>query len=65
MVRCVFLPQTLKVLMSEEFSEEEVPDEDTTPVGGPSVITFQDLSKRPEISAPDRALKKAFMVRTS
>ena len=51
--------------MSEEFSEEEVPDEDTTPVGGPSVITFQDLSKRPEISAPDRALKKAFMVRTS
>jgi hypothetical protein len=51
--------------MSEEYSEEEFSDEDTTPVGGPSVITFQDLRKKPEVSASDKALKRAFMVRNS
>jgi len=52
-----------KVFMSEEDSEEESSDEDTSPVGGPSVITFQDPSKKSEASASDRTLKKAFMVR--
>ncbi|KAF9780241.1 hypothetical protein BJ322DRAFT_1205904 [Thelephora terrestris] len=44
-----------------EYSEEELPDEGTTPVGGPSVVTFQDPSKKPGTSASDRVLKKAFM----
>jgi len=42
-------------------SEEEFYDQGSTPVGGPPVITFQDPSKKPEVSASDRALKKAFM----
>jgi hypothetical protein len=59
------LLQILKVLMSEEYSEEELPDEGTNPVGGPSVVTFQDPSKKPGASASDRALKKVFMVGNS
>ena len=62
MVRCVFLGLALKVLMSEEYSEEESSDEDIASVGGPSVITFQDPRKASEVSTSDRALKKAFMV---
>jgi len=49
--------------MSEEDSEEELSDEGTLPVGGPSIMTFQDPSKKTEASVSDRALKKAFMVR--
>jgi hypothetical protein len=60
-----YLRLIAKVLMSEEDSEEEFSDEGTTPVGGPSVITFQDPSKKSEASASDRTLKKAFMVRDS
>ena len=55
----------VKVLMSEGDSEGEVSDEDATPTGGPSVITFQDPSKKSEASVSDRTLKKAFMVRDS
>lgn len=54
---------TAEALMSEEDSEEGFSDEDTSPVGEPSVITFQDPSKKSEASASDRTLKKAFMVR--
>jgi hypothetical protein len=63
MVRYIVLCLIAKVFMSEEDSEEGSSDEDTSPVGGPSVITFQDPRKKIEASAPDRALKKAFMVR--
>ena len=49
--------------MSEEDSEEEFSGEDTTSVGGPSVMTFQDPSKKPEAPVSDRTLKKTFMVR--
>ena len=49
--------------MSEVDSEGGFSDEDTSSVGGPSVIAFQDPSKKSEASAPDRALKRAFMVR--
>lgn len=48
--------------MSEEGSEEGSSGEDTSQVGGPSVITFQDPSKKPEAFASDRTLKKSFMV---
>ena len=48
--------------MGEECSEEELYDQGFTSVGGPSVITFQDPSKKSEASASDRTLKKAFMV---
>jgi hypothetical protein len=65
MVRCITFCLIEKVLMSEEDSDEEFSDEDTTPVGGPSVIAFQDPSKNSEASASDRTLKKAFMVRDS
>ena len=65
MVRCIAFYLIEKVPMSEEGSEGEFSDEDTTAVGGPSVITFQDPSKKSEASASDRALKKAFMVRNS
>jgi hypothetical protein len=51
--------------MNEEDSEDEFPDEGSTPGGGPSIVTFQDPKARSEISASDRALKKAFMVRYS
>jgi len=63
MVRCTIYFLIPKVLMSEEDSEEEVSDEDTTPVGGPSVVAFQDPSRKSEVPVSDRALKKAFMVR--
>lgn len=63
MVRYIVLRLIRKVFMSEEDSEEEPSDENTSLVGGPSVITFQDPSKKSEASAPDRALKRAFMVR--
>ena len=63
MVRWIISCLITKVFMSEEDSEEESSDEDTSPVGGPSVVTFQDPSKKSEAPAPDRALKKAFMVR--
>lgn len=53
-----------KLLMNEEDSEEQFSDEDTSPVGGPSVVTFQDPRKKYEASASDRTLKKAFMVRS-
>ncbi|KAF9651111.1 hypothetical protein BDM02DRAFT_965243 [Thelephora ganbajun] len=46
--------------MNEEDSEE-FSDEDATPVGGPSIITFRDPGKKSEASASDRSLKKAFM----
>jgi len=49
--------------MNEEDSEGQSSDEDTSPIGGPSVVTFQDPSKKSEASASDIALKKAFMVR--
>jgi len=49
--------------MNEEDSEEELSDEGSTPDCGPSVITFQDPGKKSEVSASDRTLKKAFMVR--
>lgn len=49
--------------MGEECSEEELDYQDSMPVGGPSVITFQDPGKKPEVLASDRALRKAFMVR--
>jgi len=55
----------IKVLMGEGDSEEEFSDEDATQTGGPSVITFQDPSKKSEASASDRTLKKSFMVRSS
>ena len=48
--------------MSEEDSEEEFSDEDTVPLGGPSVITFEDPSKKSDAPASDKALKKTFMV---
>lgn len=48
--------------MNEEDSEGEVSDENPSRIGGPSVVTFQDPSKKSEASASDRALKKAFMV---
>ena len=52
--------------MSEEDSEEEFSDEDTTSVGGPSIMTFQDPSKKSEAPVSDRTLKKkTFMVRDS
>lgn len=51
--------------MDEEHSEEEFYDHDSTPVGEPSVVTFKDPIKKPEVSAFDRASKKAFMVRNS
>jgi len=51
--------------MNEEDSEEELSDEGTLPVGGPSIITFQDPSKKPEASASDKALGRTFMVRDS
>jgi len=54
-----------EVFMSEGDSEEEFSDEGATPTGGPSVITFQDPSKKSEAAAPDRTLKKIFMVRDS
>lgn len=63
MVRHIISRLILKVLMCEEDSEEGFSDEDTSPVGGPSVITFQDPSKKSETPVSDRALKKAFMVR--
>ena len=49
--------------MSEVDSEGGFSDEDTSSVGGPSVMTFQDPSKKPEGSVSDKTLKKAFMVR--
>lgn len=52
-----------KELMSEEDSEGGFSDEDTSPIGGPSIITFQDPSKKSEASASDISLKRAFMVR--
>ena len=52
-----------EVFMSEGDSEGEFSDEGAVPTGGPSVITFQDPSKKSEAAASDRTLKKAFMVR--
>ena len=49
--------------MDEGYSEEELYHQDSMVVGGPSVITFQDPGKKPEVSVSDRALRKAFMVR--
>ena len=63
MVRWNFLCPILQVLMGEECSGEEFDYQGSSPVGGPSVITFQDPRKKPEVSASDRVLKKAFMVR--
>ena len=48
--------------MNEEDSEDEFSDEDYTPSGGPSVVTFQDPTKKSEVTASDKALKKSFMV---
>ena len=53
------------MFMDEEDSEGGSSDEDTVQVGGPSVITFQDPSKKSEAPTSDRTLKKAFMVRDS
>ena len=50
------------VLMSEGDDEEEFSDEDYTSARTPPVITFRDLGAKPEASASDRALKRAFMV---
>ena len=63
MVRYIVLYLIIKVFMSEEDSEEESSDEDTSPVDGPSVVTFQDPSRKSEASASDKTLKKSFMVR--
>jgi len=65
MVRYIISYLITKVLMSEEDSEGVFSDEDTTPTGGPSVITFQDPSKKSEATASDKALKRTFMVRDS
>lgn len=51
--------------MGEGDSEEELSDEGATPTGGPSVITFQDPSKKSEAAVSDRTLKRIFMVRDS
>lgn len=64
-MRCIIFYLVAKVLMSEEDSEEVLSDEDTTSVGGPSVMTFQDPSKKSEAPVSDRTLKKTFMVRDS
>jgi hypothetical protein len=49
--------------MSEGCSDEGLNYQGSMSVDGPSVVTFQDPSKKSEVSASDRALKKAFMVR--
>lgn len=65
MVRCIDLFVIKQVFMSEEDSEEEFSDNDTPPVGGPSVITFRDPSKKSDAFASDTILKRTFMVRDS
>lgn len=52
----------LQVFMGEECSEEELCHPGSMPAGGPSVITFEDPSKKLEVSASDKNLKKTFMV---
>ena len=51
--------------MGEEYSEKELYDQGSMSVGGPFVVTFQDPGKKSEVSASERAIKKAFMVRNS